>query len=485
MPFRIEEEREREIERKLIGFGANTRSVKPVHIANGLFRAITHHTTNTELLNRVTFWQKENGQVPKGHEHEIILERLTKKKSVDQEINGSDLARFRLMLKGILNADEGVYMHRDRMESYSAGFKDFVSEDRIAQDGGEFFAEWLNRHRSPLVSYIQTSLETQDDVITNLCSPLLSAETKAYVPAINPSEVTFFAQYERLPETPKALWDSLAHSSQILHKHITRHPNKLFGLRLVTLFASFTLIRYLTSLESIYVPNNKNQIVPFLLDFSDNSSGPIARASAMSYILSCQSISRFYAWAFGEILRTKYRYTVDQILNESPPLYRGKELSEDAQEIWQLALNEMNQSNAPFYVCGQAMYDIMAREAEGNPITYLRQLGHRSGLLWPPINTQPTKRFALQQDMLEVLIRGVIEPGESISLSALQKRFWHHYGIIIGGGVDDEDLLVNAGIYQADKTALTENRDEFATRLSGLDLGHMLADGVFQVTVEV
>lgn len=480
MPIAIEVERQH-IDAKLVGFGPNTNSVKPVHIANGLFRMVVGKTFDTALLNKFVFWQKNNGPVPKGHELDTIYEYLLNNNRLETDVSKEDIKRLRIVLKNVLNADEGVYMHRDRMESYSAGYEGFISEDRIAQDGGELVAAWLQVRQSPLLNYIQQSLRDKNDVITSLCTPLFESSTKTLIPSLDP-DLPFLYNSTSLSPAPKALWDRLEKSAATLCKHIESHPNKLFGLRLVTLFASFILIRHLSCLESYYLPGAGNNISPFLLDFSISSQEPIARASAMSYTMVCQSLSRFYAWAFAERLKTYY--TVNQLSSESPPTYKNKKISSEAEEIWQLALLEIGQANNdPFIICGQAIYDAMAREAEGNPIIYLRQLGHRSGLLWPPVNAHPTKRFKIQQDMLEVLVRGVIEPAETVSMSTLQDRFWEHYGIVVGGRAEDEERLVNNGIYQADSTALIENRDRFAAHLNQLDFADTLADGVLQISI--
>ena len=481
MPIAIEEERQHYIDNKYVGFSPNTGSVKPVHLANGLFRSIMGQAFETELLNRFVFWQKENGEVPKGHDLDTVFSYLADQHLLDiTEVKKDDLKRLRVLLKDILNADNGVYMHKDRMESYSAGYQGFLSEDRIAQDGGELIAAWLIRRHSPLLDYVKQKLTAGDDAITYLARPLLGEPSKTIQLTFD-TDLPFLYHYSELPTEPQALWEGLTKAAATLSKHLFIHPNSLFGLRLTTLLASFVLIRHLSSLESYYVPGAENKIIPFLLDFSNGSNEPVGRASLMSYTLICQSISRFYAWAFAE--RLKQIIPLAQLSNEQPT-YRNKPLSAEATETWQLALLNIDRAADPYLVAGQGLYDAMAQDAQASPIIYLRQLGHRSGLLWPPVNTQPSKRFVIQQDMLEMLIRGVLEPGKSVNLSTLQDRLWTHYGIIIGGRNIDEARLVQQGVYQADSTALTENQRHFAERLSQLDFAHMLADGVLQVSLE-
>lgn len=482
MPIVIKSERQRQIDEKYVGFAPQTTAVKPVHIANGLFRSLMGETFDTEQLNRFVFWQKHSGEIPRGHDLDTVFKSLIDAKRIDiQEVKKDDVKRLRVLLKGILDADSGVFMHRDRMESYSAGYKGFLSEDRIAQDGGELIAEWLKVRGSPLIGYIQRSLTDESDAITALCSPLIGDRLRSVACTLEP-DLLFLYRHPDLPDVPRKLWDGLAASAATLNEHLLEHPNKLFGLRLVTLYASFVLVRHLSCLESYYVPGAETNLVPFLLDFSDNPQDPVARASQMSYTLICQSISRFYSWAFTQ--RLQQIATYQDLLQESEPVF-DTHLSVESKEIWQVAVLEARDAQDPYAVMGEALFDAMVQDGEGDPIRYLRQLGRRSGLLYPPVNTYPYKRFIVEQDMLEVLLRGVLQPHDSVNLDILQERLWEHYGIIIGGRVLDEERLLDMGIHQADSTALKANQDRFAERLNSLDFAQLLADGVLQVTLGV
>ena len=59
-----------------------------------------------------------------------------------------------------------------------AGYQGFLSEDRIAQDGGELIAAWLIRRHSPLLDYVKQKLTAGDDAITYLARPLLGEPSK-------------------------------------------------------------------------------------------------------------------------------------------------------------------------------------------------------------------------------------------------------------------------------------------------------------------
>jgi hypothetical protein len=218
-----------------------------------------------------------------------------------------------------------------------------------------------------------------------------------------------------------------------------------------------------------------------LLDFSSESNSAVARASQAAYIRVCQAISRFYAWAFEEYLESAWPDGAGQpeVLAQNTPTYKNKPTNAAMRQYWELA-----QGQADGYTSyAQAIYDILAMEAESNPINYLRQLGIRSGLMQPTSNRVTAKRFTVRQDMLEVLIRSMVQPGESLGVSELLERLWQHYHIVIGGRAVDETRLLEAQIYQANAQALQENLHYFEQRLQDLSFARLLADGVLQVEV--
>jgi hypothetical protein len=482
----IEEAREW-IEEQFIGFSPSTNSVKPVHIGNGLFRSILGGTADTSALNHFVFSRTDKGRIPRGHELETVYAMLRDDQRLDsQEVSETNLARLRELLKKVVAADDAVFT--DGMESYSAGFMGFVSRDRIGQDGGELISEWLGRNKSPLRDCIGKALKSPDDTITLLSYPLLDTSLdKDWSPRFDFNRVRFLNK--PILSEPASLWEGLVEAADTLSLHLSAHPNKLFRLRLAVLFSSYVLVRHLANLEVCYVPKARNSVLPFLLDFSTTGNNPTARASAMTYTLVCQSIARFYAWGFGRYLQ-KEGYNYDRLRRDDVPVYKkgqvkkGEGIGDELKELWKLALREAKDSKQTFTICGQALYDMLALQANGHPIGYLRQLGHRSGLLYPPVNTRPTKRFMPQQDMLETLLRGAVRPGEVIDMPTLQERFWNRYGLIVGGRPEDEQKLLEFGIYQADSNSLEENRKHFASSLGRLGFANLLADGVLQVNLE-
>jgi hypothetical protein len=429
------------VEKKYIGFGPNTNNVKPVHLANGFFRRCSELRSETELLNRFVIVSKANGEVPLGYDIDVVISDLVAHNRILPEAKEKvALNSLRTSLKKVINADTGVFLHRDRMESYSAGNVHFLSEDRIAQDGGEFVAGLLQKAESPLVGCVLQALNQGDDIITIMCLPLLFEDCHQYVSEDN--EVQESVVLEALAEIDLHLLDSASH----LSLHLERHPNKLVKLRLAILFTSFFILRYLACLEALYVPGASRQVSPFLLDLLEKTSNPV------HYEL----------------------YSPEDLKRQPPPQYgqnrRGESVKypEERKEIWETATSQVVQSEDPFTVYGQAIYDIMLLDANASPIHYFRRLGLRSGLLWPP--NQSARTFQPKQDFLEMLVLS-------------QNRLWRNFGIVVGGQEEDQERLFSSGIHQVDESSLAENKKAFVSRLDNLNFVSLLADGVLSVGV--
>lgn len=464
-----------EVDKVYVGFSPNTTSVKPVHIANGLFRTALNSINDTSDLNKFVFWQKADGKITKGHDLNSVYQWLTSVQKIEESvINKEDIKSLRVLMKNALNADGGVYSNP--MDTYSAGSNGFLSKEYVGQSGGELIAQWLKTIKSPLLSSIIDSLDKPDDIITVLTYPLLNQQGQSYMPKILADDTKFLN--DLLIEKKNDVWDGLKKAAETLDKNLKNHPNKLYRLRMIVQFACFAINRHLASLEYYYIENEKNKITPFLLDFSDGGKDPVSRASIMTYTQGCQSITRFYTWAFSELL--KRDYSLEELYKEETPDYKGK-VTEETKELWTITIEEAKSSKNPYTVFGQAIYDILALQSE-DPIRYFRQLGYKSGLMWPPIH--PSKRFSVQQDMLEMLIYASVEPKSTIDLNTLQGELWDRFKIIIGGRSIDDERLLETGIYQADSSALSANREKFASRLDSLDFAKLLADGVLQIELE-
>ena len=128
------------------------------------------------------------------------------------------------------------------------------------------------------------------------------------------------------------------------------------------------------------------------------------------------------------------------------------------------------------------MYDMLALEASSHPVNCLKVLGTSSGILYPPDKLHPNKRFALSQDVLEMMLRSCVGPGEVLNSKEIRERLWERFGIIIGGSQFELDKIRQSGmIMQVDEDALEANFTSFASALESMDFAEEMADGILQI----
>ena len=473
MTIKVEEYRKL-LEARYVGFSPNTTSVKPVHLANGLFRAMSGEVSDTSDIVRFAVTQLHSGQIPKGHDLESIKDRLIEHDAIDLDVTDVELGRLRAMIRRILSADGALYVQG--MDSHSAMGRRFLSKDRIGQDAGEFLAAWIKSVACDLQACIVESLDDESDAISLLCAPVSRASTSPLLPD---PPFSLSVRIEEFSADSRSLWCGMGEAATSLGKHLIDHPSKLLRARSAVLFVGFAIARYLASLESAYVPDSKGP-APFLVIF-DEQNRSILEASRTAYQHVGQSLARFYAWSFGQTL--KDHFSLEDLSLEDPPQYKEKtKLADQLKEIWQVALQSAGDSEDAYTTFGQALYDILAMEAEASPVAYLRSLSIRLGLAGPASNAQPNKRFRLGLDLLEVLLKGAVEPGESnITLEELLERLWVRYRIVVGGRDIDLERLQAAGMFTADADSLRMNRNEMLPVLTDLSVARLMADGVVEI----
>lgn len=472
------------VEQEYIGFSPNTTNVKPVHLANGMYRGILNEVSDTSsgLFRFVFSASKKDGSVPKGHELERVYEWLTEEQRIDSSVTPASIAQLRPILMKVVAADKPSAVSTAGMESYSAGSTSFVTNDRIAQDAGEFLSIWFSRQAPMFIELMRAAIESNQDPITILATPLFGERRSAKMQIENVENIRCFQHKYSTSVMPGM--QTLARTADQLAQHMESHPNKMVQLRMGIILGAFLIVRYMADLEYLYVPNQVSQRPAFLLDLQANDNSPVRLASQRSYILACQSITRFYSWMFGDYLIAQ-DYGLSELATDYPGYGSPMKTADEnvCREVWRDAAIRADAEESPYTTYGQAVYDILALLAEATPIQYLRQIGIRCGLFWPPYNLQPTKHIAPRQDMLEALVRSVCSPGEMLSLPLLQDRLWDTFSIVIGGRPSDLDILIDRGIYQADDKALEENQMVFAQKLKELNFARLLADGVLEVKV--
>lgn len=475
------------VDKEYVGFTPNGGSIKPVHIAGGTLRCIYGGYNTTMNIKRMALVSDAKGNIPAGNELSTIYENLLEKEAIEDGIGEGSLDSLRNVMQKLLSADKGVYVVKglkDGMISYSAGSKYFLTKPAMYEDTGEFIGGLLREYCPELADYIKEVLDDGNDPISLLFKPVLEDSMETFERMRHEDIPAFKKQNDSVKWFLKGIQDS----GICLKKNFEKHPNSLTQLRLFNFFCIFQLIRYMALLEAFYCGE---AIRPILLDFTglSPSQSSVARASEMSYTQMHKSINRFYAWGYAKQLEAE-GFDKESLLKSETPVYeQNKKLSKASKEeldtLWGLAKERAGQAKSDDdarLIFGETMYDMLALEASSHPGNCLKALGTSSGILYPPDKMHPNKRFVLSQDLLEMLLRSCVEPGEILSGSEMRSRLWERFGIVVGGSSFELNKLQSSGmILQVDEDSLENNFSSFADTLEAMDFAEIMADGILQI----
>lgn len=479
-----------EIDKSYVHFPPNTDAIKPVHIAGGLLRAIYGKYNNTKRIKQMAIVDSGKGKIPEGNEIDKVYDWLIKSKKIEN-IELGQIETLRKVMQRLLSVDDGVYaadkLSSIKMTSYSAGSKYFLTPHSIHEDAGEFIGILIKQFCPKLADHIRIILESDNDPITTLFGPIIEENMVEFADSSrtgekikDPGKIDY-KKYKEFAE-------SIRISGECLLGNIKDNKNPLFQLRIFNLFCIFNLIRYMTLLETFYCGEN---IKPILLDFTGKnpSDSSVARSSEMSYTQIHKSINRFYAWGYAQWLKDNYE--ISDLMSSQTPIYDSKS-PEELKIKWELTkkeasdlyINDSENSEKIYDIFGDAIYDMVTWVATSNPVSYLRAIGTKSGILYPPDKSHPNKRFVISQDVIEMLVKSCVEHGKAISRSDIIESLWNRFGIVIGGSQSEiNKLKSNAMILQINEKALDENFTSFTKILQAMDFAEIMADGILQIRI--
>jgi hypothetical protein len=506
----------KEVDERFVGFKPNGTSIKPVHIAGGAFRAILGFTDSAQGIKNLSYVCDSKGEAPRSKKDAVtgrnrkmtldesldfVMEYLegtsvpNRGNAIDEStVTRDDVSSFRYTLQKLVNVDKGVYGVGDSMLSYTAGSTYFVVKKSLYEDAGDMVGYLIKVYCPELGNYIAQVLKDANDPISLTFTPVLKdGDTEQYDFPYTDSKpldkIEAFREIDALSPKLQEYITALAESGKCLKANLEKHANGLTQLRLFNLFCGIQVIRYLSLLEAFYCDGNAR---PMLLDFSKQSNSSVARTSVLCYSQLHKAISRFYAWAYAQELKTVIGCSKEELLASDVPYFdkpnKGntnipKQL-DGLTSIWNMAKEEAEglPEDEAMLVFGAAINDMTALEATGHPVNYMRKLGTEIGLLYPPTNLHVDKRFVITDDIIEVILRACVFPGETLPSADLRNRLWERFGIIVGGSDGDIDKLNQVGsIVYADADALNENWNTFSETLQSMSFAEQLPDGILQI----
>lgn len=467
-----------------VGFSPDGDSIKPIHIAGGVFRVIYGATLDTKKIKQFAFVISKKGIIPNGSHDDEVNGLIAAINCFDDTPDPDALKSMRSMFQKLLNTDDGMYPDNSQL-TFSAGSKYFIKNKAQYEDAGEFIGGVIKEYCPELASYIRDVLNAGEDPISVLLSPMQDATELS---EINDADL----RHKRIPafvnqnEAMKWYLDGLKKSGECLKANLEKMPNALTRLRIFNFYCIYHLIRYMSLLEAFYCDG---KIWPFLFDFSESVQSGIAAASTTSYARIHQSVSRFYTWAFAQKLISQ-GITLEEMLasptpvNDSRKTLKAQEQAElDSQ--WALAKENAKivSPEKAMLEFGKTIYNMTSMQSSAYPVTFLRILGAQAGIVFPTQRDSKHKRFKFSQDTLEMVMRSCVKGNETITYSELCLRMWERFNIVISGMPVSGNQSIQA-VYSdngLDSDVLEDNHQRCVRVLETMDFADLMADGILRV----
>ncbi len=462
--------------------------VVPVHIYSGASRVICGYVSDVTNIQKLSYVYDAKGQTINGRDTLSILNWLKEEGRISEDVPEASLHTLRLFLQQILNADRAVFSGTETsMVSYTSGSDSFISGKSMYEDAGELIGSLISISCPELSEFIKKTLQDNNDSISLLFAPVLDDSSMESQKEYNmKASLPLCFDPDKIESFPKAqlFLDSLRESGLCLLEHLKLQENKLNVLRQFNLFCMFHLFRFMANVEHFYCDAPEKL---FLLDFSEGGTTGQSRMSSLSFMQIHRSLSRFYKWAYAQILKQR-GWDKESLLNENTPQIdkgRANKNNEELEIIWNLAKKKCSSLPESDVIdeIATTIFNMLERDGKVSPTTYMKLFGIHAGILVQGTRSLPP-RFKPKVDMLEVIIRSCVYPGETLRGSKLKDNLWKRMSVIIGGDDIDVERLNSAGCpITADDDSLILNYEKFAEKLRSMNFAETMADGILQINL--
>lgn len=476
-----------------LGWRPASGTIKPVHVANGLIRAIQGEYFQADMLGKFLIHWKA-GKVPNP---ERSFEALCKESPVRFGHLASSreyFERTRRYALGLLNADKAAFPTIDK-SSFSLTSGRMVTRDGNDNGLGVFAANLLRGEgaSSPLSDIVKSAANPSGpgDPVTALVWPLIAgSEAKEFAPKRTPA---LEKRHNReFVAAVRAAADCLA-------EHEKAQGNRIRTLQRATHFACLVTHAHAQAVSASVRSGSR---VPLLLVASGGKQEAAAIASERSLE---QMHAEFEAWlgdrladrirkekplaegaeplpadsTDGRTIKAALRRIADAAKDHPDP---SSDVVDARYQMYATKLKQLGGEDPP-RVLAHALVQIYCREySSGGPRSFLTSLGRRAGLLYPHFQGRSReKRVRPSVAMLDVMTRACVEPGSVLSLEDFLERLWSRFGLIVGGRRSrewDDVAYLNEAQIAVEVDDMIENTEAFVDDLVLLGLARRYPDGV-------
>jgi len=417
-----------------IGYRPLSNRIKPVHIANGLFREVLKEKYSLEDIN---IWAKRFKQGKEIYSASYIKQHYPK--VLDDDMSLDEINELRGIIEMLLDADKAVTPNL-KFTTLTIPSKTLVggevqNEFKMPHFMYEILNTEINGKISPAIDTIKNLLEDETDEISKFISPLITSTNSEHR-----IHETFKDKLSGIELQIRNAFDLLIENSEL-------NTNKLAFLQRIITFSCFAILYHLSSkILDLTTIEQDRTIIPIVFD-SNIGDETIKIASQESLLLARLNIESYYEKVLEGILQNKYNLnSKEDVLKHIPEFsFHQKNKKNNSyddisphEEMKNLFLGYYNQTENLIQSYARSIRIIMFSKVinSSDPSESYTALGSKIGLVFG----RSKKRFMPTPEILEIILLSILKPNESLTLSEFGQRVWKNYGIIIGAN-PEEDFL--------------------------------------------
>jgi hypothetical protein len=476
------------------GFRLTNFSIKPVHVANGLARALSGRTYDTTAVTKLVRRYVRNQKLGVDEERypnaEIIADYASAfASSKGHEPDALRVTRLRSLAFDVLAADGAVF---PTQQSFTLSNERLITTDLSDVRMGLFLSRLLTAEpdgRIEAAEYLRELLQSESDPWTTLALPMLEfGDAREETPSAEVAER--IAKSDHLFETSggelvSPTLRNLRDAYDRLARFERHSGSKLNSLRRLMLFGCFVLHVHAVSRWS--ERDDHAPRPPILLDLFDGTLVSVADASRATLRAAGDAIDGVIRSRFHEHVVAEYGTTGKQI----DTTLRASGLGDRVMGLY--GTYREGGTEPPDALARAMAEDAVDREREA-PIGSLIELGRRAGFLAPWSNQgrggKLRKRYTATAEFLETLVAATVEPDDPAEFPEFLERLRDSFGVVVGRPEDDavirhtnlRDEEFWPPVVSINEEDLRRNVEEFRELLVESGYAKAYADGRTMVT---
>lgn len=424
------------------GFLPTNRSMKPVHVANGLARRVMGVTNDFKPLARMIRQYVKKQAAGYLEERNSNADILNNYRTVFQDWYGNPpsdepLTAFRALASDTLGADGAAF--ESGQSSFTLSHQGMITNDVSDNGSGDFLANLLTAGDRPAVAadLLHNLLSQDTDPWTMIAWPMLGVGAKSEA-SLSGAALT---RARRVSENLLATTEDGYIVSPTLRELRQRFDllasyeeqgEKLATLRRLVLFGCFAIHVHMIQRCANVIHDGPRP--PILLDMFDGKRRSLREASAATLEGGRRAIEQLVIFRIRDYLATfketrpHFEVYLDSLADTlDKQLVAEYQADRDSRE----AIDTLADA---FWKAGYS--GVGPASVKGYPWNALLALGRRSGYLSPYDNRgrrgRQYKRYGANAEFAEILVASIVARGQPKQFDEFLDDLRRSYGIVVG-----------------------------------------------------